>query len=132
MNAIEAGLYSALSGDSALVSALGGTAVYNRHAPQATGRPYVVFMHSGGGHENINPSDLQNHVYLVKAVTDASKQAGTIHDLVIDCLHGSTLTVSGYTNIYMAAEEEVQITEIGRDGAAIYHTGAYFRVRIDD
>jgi len=132
MNAIETGLYSALSGDTALTGELGSTAIYNRHAPQGTDRPYVIFFHAGGGHENINPSDLQNHLYMVKAVADGSKQAGTIDDLVIDVLHQGTLTVSGYTNIYMARENEVQVTEVARDGKPIYHCGGYYRVRIDD
>jgi hypothetical protein len=51
---------------------------------------------------------------------------------VIDALHNATLTVSGYTNFHTAAEEEVQLTETARDGSFIYHTGHYFRIRIDD
>lgn len=132
MNAIETGLYSTLTGGTALISELGATAIYSRHAPQGTARPYIIFMHAGGGHENINPSDLQNHLYLVKAVADGSKEAGTIDELVIDLLHGETLTVAGYTNIWMAREQEVQMTEPLRDGKVVYHCGGYYRIRIDD
>ena len=131
MNVIETGLYTALTGGTALISELGATAIYHRHTPQGTARPYVVYTHSGGGHENINPSDLQNHLYLVKAVADGSKEAGTIDDLVIDLLHGGTLTVAGYTNIWMAREQEVQMTETLRDGKVAYHCGGYYRIRID-
>ena len=132
MNEIEAGLYTILSGDTALVSELGGTAVYNRHAPQGVARPYVLYMHAGGGYENINPSDLQNHLDLVKAVAGGSEQAGTIHELVISALRGQTLTVSGYSNFWMAGENEVQMTETIRSGDVVYHTGSYVRIRIDD
>ena len=132
MNAIELGLYTALTAGTALISELGATAIYSRNAPQGTARPYIVFMHTGGGHENQNPSDLQNHVYLVKGVADASKQAGTIDELVIDILHGGTLTVAGYTNIWMRREQEVQMTEPLRDGKVVYHCGGYYRIRIDD
>ena len=133
MNVIEAGLYTKLGADTALISELGGeTAVYNRHAPQGVSRPYVVFFHAGGGHENLNPSDLQNHVYLVKGVSDGSKEAGTIDGLCKAALHKQTITVSGYTNFYTARENEVQTTEITREGVAVYHTGAYYRIRIDD
>lgn len=132
MNAIETGLYSALTAGTALIAELGATAIYNHHAPQGIARPYIVFMHTGGGHENINPSDLQNHLYLVKAVADGSKRAGTIDDLVIDLLHGGTLTVAGYTNIRTAREQEVQMTETIRDGKVVYHCGGYYRIRIDD
>jgi len=132
MNAIETGLYSKLANTSALTTALGGTAIYSRHAPQGTARPYVVFMHAGGGHENINPSNLQNHVYLVKAVSDGSKEAGTIDGHISTALHKQTLTVSGFTNFSTQRENEVQVTENTREGVAVYHTGAYYRIRIDD
>jgi len=132
MNAIETGLYSELAGSAALVTGLGGTAIYSRHAPQGTALPYVIFMHMGGGHENTNPSDLQNHVYLVKAVAEGSKEAGTLHNLVLSVLHNATLTVSGYTNFYTALEDEVQMTEVTREGEMVYHTGGMYRIRIDD
>lgn len=133
MNGIEAGLFSALVADTALIAELGGeTAVYNRHAPQGQALPYVVFFHAGGGHENQNPSDLQSHVYMVKGVAGESKKAGTIDALIVDCLNGSTLTVSGYTNIYMRCEDEVQATEVTGTGDVVYHCGHYVRVRIDD
>lgn len=129
-NAIEEGLFSALVGDTAVYAEVGSD-VYNRAAPQGTSKPYIVFFHAGGGHENINPSDMQNHVYLVKAVAATARQAGTIDDLVIDCLHGSALTVTGYTNFWLAREDEVQITETAPDGTLVYHTGGYYRIRID-
>jgi len=133
MNVIEAGLYSKLAADTALIAELSGeTAIYNRHAPQGVSRPYVVFFHAGGGHENLNPSDLQNHVYMVTGVADESKKAGTVDSLIVSCLHGATLTVSGYTNIYMRCEDEVQVTEPTPTGDVIYHCGHYVRVRIDD
>jgi len=131
MNAIETGLYSKLTGTAALTTALGGSYIYNRVAPQGQALPYVVFNHAGGGHENINPSDMQNHVYLVKVVASGSKAAGTINDLVIAALHNSTLTVTGYTNFWTALEEEVQLTETAPDGTHIFHTGGYYRIRID-
>ena len=131
MNAIETGLYSALSGDTALTGELGSTAIYNRHAPQGTDRPYVIFFHAGGGHENINPSDMQNHLYLAKAVTDTPLAAGTIDGLMTTALHKQILTVDGYTNFWTAREQEVQITETAANGTIIDHTGAYYRIRID-
>jgi Protein of unknown function (DUF3168) len=134
MNAIETSLYSKLTGTAALTTALGGAYIYNRVAPQGQAPPYVVFNHSGGGHENITKSDMQNHVYMVKVVTSGpqgSKLAGTINDLVIAALHNSTLTITGYTNFWTALEEEVQFTETAPDGTYIFHTGGYYRIRID-
>ena len=132
MNALETGLFNALTGNVPLITALGSAAVYNQHAPQTTARPYVVFNHTGGGHENVTPSDTQNHLYLVKVVADGLKQAGTIDDLVTTALHQATLTVAGYTNFYTARETEIGFTETLADGSAVYHRGAMYRIRIDD
>jgi len=135
MNVIEAGLYTALAADTALIAELGSTAIYSRHAPQGAAMPFVIFNHAGGGHENLTPSDTQSHVYLVKAVASeaqGAKKAGTIDALIIGALHKQALTVTGYTNFYMAAEEEVQLTETSGEGGFIYHTGHYYRIRIDD
>ena len=132
MNAIEAGVYTVLAGANALTEALGGSYIYNSVAPQGQAMPYVIFSHQGGGHEAINPSGLQNHVYLVKAVDDEPKSAGTIQDHIVTALNGVALTVSDYTAFYCRAEVEVQYTEVAQDGTVIYHRGHIYRIRIDD
>ena len=133
MNAIETGLYAALN-VSAITTKLGGSYIYDPVAPQGQARPYIIFMHTGGGHENLNPSDLQNHVYLVKGVADTKKLAGEVHDLILAALHKQTLTVAAgaYINFWTAAEEEIRMTEVLDDGKTVFHTGAYYRIRIDD
>lgn len=130
MNAIETGLYTALN-VSAITTKLGGSYIYDPVAPPGQSRPYIIFTHTGGGHENINPSDLRNHVYLVKGVADGKKVAGEVHDLILAALHNQTVTVSGYTNFWTAAEEEVRMVEVLDDGTMVYHCGAYYRIRID-
>lgn len=132
MNAIETGLYTALN-VSAITTKLGGSYIYDPVAPPGQARPYIIFTHAGGGHENINPSDLQNHVYLVKGVADTKKLAGEVHDLILAALHKQTLTVAAgaYTNFWMAAEEEVRMVEVLDDGTTVFHCGSYYRVRID-
>lgn len=131
MNVVEAGLYTKLTGNSNLTTELGGSYVYNPDAPQGQARPYVIAVHSGGGHLNITPSDIQHHRYLVKAVADEPKRAGTIDGLIVSALHQQTLTVAGYTNYATWAEDEVQYTEVARDDTIIYHRGHYYRIRID-
>lgn len=130
MNAIETGLYAALN-VSAITTKLGGSYIYDPVAPPGQSRPYIIFTHTGGGHENINPSDLENHVYLVKGVASGKKVAGEIHDLILAALHNQTVIVSGYTNFWTAAEEEVRMVEVLDDGTTVFHCGAYYRVRID-
>lgn len=133
MNALETGIYDELAGDTALTAELGGTYVYNQAAEQGRARPYVVFAHAGGGHENISPSELIDAIYLIKGVADSLTQAGDVDDLVKAALHEATLTVSGgYTNFHTQREDAVRFQEVLRDGEVIYHAGAYYRFRLDD
>jgi len=135
MNEIEAGLYGALSADTAIIDALSGsTAIYNQLAPQTASPPYIVFGPGFGGKENNTPGDLRNYVYPIKAVTtgeQGSKAAGTLAALILTCLHGATLTVDGFTNFRTQAEGQIQFMEMSRDGKPIFHSGYDIRIRID-
>jgi len=133
MNVVEIGLYNALSGYSALTTALGSaTAIWNGVAEQGTTLPYVVCAYAGGGLENINPSELHNLVYMVQALADDTTEASTLQGHIKGALHLQTLTVTGYTNIYTACEGEINYVETTREGALIHHRGYYVRIRIDN
>lgn len=134
MHIVDVGLYTKLSGDTALVALLsGGTPIFKYNAPPDTDRPYVVYFPTGGpGLENITPSELGNFVYAVKAVADTNLEAGQIDAAIKTCLHKKNLTVSGYTNYDTRREEEVDYVEDAPNGNPIYHHGAYYRIRIDD
>ena len=130
MNALETGLYTLLTGNSALTTALGGSYIYNQTAPQGQARPYLVYSKTGGGDRNWSPRRYKNYVYLVKVIADGLKQAGTIMALVDAVLHGGTITVTGYTNYRSERETDVAYTETLQDGNQCYHNGAYFRIRL--
>jgi len=132
MNALEVGLYDALN-VAAITAKLGGAYIYNQIAAQDQARPYVVFTQAGGGHENINPSELINLVYLVKGISDTSaRHAGEIDDLIKAALHEQTLLVEGYTNFHTQREEGFRFAEVLPDGTTAYHAGGYYRIRLDD
>lgn len=133
MNVIEAGLYTRLTGYSALTSVLSTTtAIYNAVAAPAAALSYVIFQHTGGGFENITPSELVNTLYIVKGLADDPTEAGTIQGHIKGALHGVTLTVSGYTNFYTRCETEINYTEQMGDGSIVYHRGYTVRIRLDD
>jgi len=133
MKLVDTGIYSKLSADATLVALLSaGTPIYQMQAPPDTARPYIIYFHAGGGNENITPSDLRSLVYAVKGVSDTLVAAGNIDARIEDVLHNQSITVTGYTNIWLAREDEVQLVEIAPDGNPIYHYGAYYRIRIDD
>ena len=132
MRVVDAGLYSKLTGDTALVALLSaGTPVYQLQAPPGTDRPYVTFFHAGGGPDNVTPSDLRSMVYAVKGVANTLNAAANIDARIDTLLHNQSITVAGYTNIWLAREDEVQTAEAAPDGNPIYHYGAYYRIRID-
>lgn len=130
MNEILTGIYSKLSGGTALVSALGGTAIYHMQAPEGAALPYVVYSHAGGGDENLTPSRLINVVYNVRAYADDAKEAWTVMGLVDSLLHGGTVTVTGYTNFWCARENFWELTD-NTGAETIYAAGAYYRIRLD-
>ena len=130
MNALIQGIYSKLAGGTALVSALGGTAIYHQQAPEQTAAPYVVFSIAGGGDENITPSRLMNIVTNVRVYADTAKQAWTVMDLVDPLLHGGSVTVTGYTCFWSARENMWELTD-NTGAQPLYAAGAYYRIRLD-
>lgn len=134
MKLVETALYSLLTGDAALTALLSSaTAVYNRRAPQSATLPYVVFFHSGGGPENIYPGSLESVSYMIKAVAETVSEAATIDDAIKAAVHAqeSSLSVTGYSTLWLRRTNEVQMVEDGDEGDEIWHYGAYYKLRID-
>ena len=131
MNAVETGLFSALSTNAAILAKLGGAKIYNHIIPQGVSLPAIRFFHSGGGEENLTPTRSLNVVYAVVGVSQASmKGAGEIADLIDTCLHDQTLTIAGWANQFWTAREGlIRYHELGKGGEDYWHAGAYYRVR---
>ena len=131
-NIIAAALYGKLSASTALVGALGGTAIYNTLAPDSATYPRVVFRSLAGGPANINPSDMRELIYSVTTYALDKGQAGTIDAIISPLLHRLALTVSGYTNYWTARETEINNVELPPNGAPVFAVGAQYRIRIDN
>lgn len=130
MNSVATGLYGALAAGTALISTLGGTAIYNGIAPRDAALPYVVFSLASGLEENLTPTESQRLVYLVKGVATTLLQAGTIADQVYALLHNQTLTVGGATNFWTGRESIIAYTEVEPTGATVGHAGGEYLIRI--
>ena len=132
MNALEQGLYSKLSGTSALTTLLANaTSVYNQIVPKGKAYPLVIFNLQGGGDENDTPKRRKNYVYLAKAVSAVSmKQAGLIDAQIDAALHEATLTVTGWTNFWCMRTTDIRYTETTAEGANYFHSGGLYRIRI--
>ncbi len=133
MNVIDTSLRATLCGGTALTSMLAGTAsVYHIRAPDGASFPYVLFDVQGGGPENVNPSDLGNYVYYVRAYTlTGATNASLIHNQVRALLDKAELTVTGYTNIWTRLETELEIVDETPDRKPVYSAGGLYRIRID-
>lgn len=130
-NALNAAIYSRLSGGTALINLLGGTAIYYDLAPEKASLPFVVFSHQGGGPENTNPSDMRSQLVFVRAYSRISTQAGSIDAACSTLLHGKALSVSGYTNYWTVRETDITLYESPPDGNHVYCCGALYRVNLD-
>ena len=130
INALNAALYSKLTGGTALVSALGGTCIYHGIAPEGAALPYMVWSYAAGGHENMTPRESVNAVIYVRAYATTAKQAATIDGLAAELME-TKLTVTGWNNFWLAREESIVLPETDSAGKTTWSCGAYYRVRLD-
>jgi len=131
VEALETGIYSLLSGDASLITELGGTAIYNKRAPQSPPEKYVIFQWQGGGDENETPNRTRNVVYAVFGVAATQADAAGIDSAIDAALHQSSVSVSGWTNFWTAREEDVNLAQEDAGGVTKYQVGGLYRIRID-
>jgi len=130
-NALNAGIWSKLSGGTALITALGGTAIYPGQAPDDINPPYVVWSYQFGGPDNMTPRESTQQVIYIRAYANTEAQAGTIDALISDLLHKGTITASGWNSFWVARETEFAFPEVDEAKVITWTAGAYYRVRMD-
>lgn len=132
LNLLNTGIYSKLSGGTALTSLLSSsTAIYYQQAPDGASLPYVVFSHQAGGPENITSSDLRNQIVYVRGVARTPTLVNSIDAAISDLLHRQALTIAGYTNFWTARESEINLVENEPNTGRVYIAGALYRIRVD-
>ena len=129
-NALNTGILSTLSGGTALIGALGGTAIYYQQAPDGAALPYVVWNYQGGGDENITQSRMKNLLVYVRGYAASPALAGTIDAYCDALLHNKTISVTGWSNFWTAREEDISLVENLPDNTRIYSEGGIYRIRL--
>lgn len=129
--ALETAIYNKLAGQASLITALGGTAIYNQQAPQSPGSKYVVFQWQGGGDLNESPTRMRELLYTVQGIATTRAAAGTIDGAIDDALHKQTLTVTGWSNILCQRQTDISYIEQDAAGGSYYHRGGIYRIIID-
>lgn len=128
---LEAAIYTKLTGQASLITALGGTLIYNQIAPQPAAAKYCVFQWQGGGDANESPTRMREVLYTVRGVATTKAAAGSIDAAIDDALHKQTLTVTGWTNILCMRETDINFVEQDAGGVNRFHAGAIYRIIID-
>ena len=133
MNELNAALYTKLQGTSGVTGVLSGTtAIYSMQAPDNAALPYVVFNTQGGGDENDTAHRTKNLVIFVRAYSKVSEaQSGSIDSAVDAALHLSSLSVSGWSNFWLAREEDLETVENPPTGTQVFMNGGLYRCFMD-
>jgi hypothetical protein len=135
-NALQAGIYSRLTGYSALTTALGGAKIYD-HVPQNTAFPYVMIGDDTGIELDTKTSTgweltLTIHAWDYAAAGRKSVKALLAH--IYDALHRqeASITVTGFTLVMMNYEFHETFQESANEGASdrYYHGVMRFRAII--
>jgi hypothetical protein len=129
--ALETALYNKLVATAALVTELGGTYIYNKQAPQNPNDNYVVFSQQAGGDVNDTPIRERNILYTVMGIALTQEKAGAIDTDIDTTLHLAELTISGWSNLWLARETDINISQIDSGGVTRYHVGGIYRVVMD-
>lgn len=131
ITALETALYNELTGAADLITELGGTFIYNQEAPQSPGDKYVVFQQQGGGDVNDTPIRERSVLYSVFGVGLTQEAAAAIDSDIDAALHLAELTITGWSNLWLARETDVNFTELDSGGVTRYRAGAIYRVIMD-
>ena len=128
--AMGTAIYGQLAAGTALISALGGTAIYADQAPDGAALPYVVFSHQGDGPDTSSGSTLREGVWFARAYAATKAAAASLDGLIDARLHTQSLNVSGWTNIWLVRELDHALVENPPNGEKIYMCGGTYRITI--
>jgi hypothetical protein len=129
--AMGTALYSRLAGGTALIAALGGTAIYQDQAPDGASPPYVVYSHQAGNAETFAPGDRRNDLWFVRGYAATRPAANIIDGHASDLLQAG-LSVTGWSNFWLARETQLALVENLPNGERRYMAGAFYRVRLGE
>lgn len=133
LNALNTAIYSTLTGGTALTALLnsGTASIFYQQASDHATLPYVVWSHPAGGPTNDYPHDSRSQLVFIRGYSTTPALAGTIDAQISALLHRGTLSVSGYTNWWLARETDLTLIENAPDGTKVYMAGAYYRINLD-
>jgi len=127
LSALNTAIYSRLGG----TATSAGTAVFFLQAPDNFPLPYVVWDYTADRDENETPNRTKNDVLFIRAYAASQSAAGSIDAQIDTLLHHKPLTVSGYSNFWLAREDGYSLPEVDASGRKTFMVGAEYRIRLD-
>lgn len=132
MNVLDAALYTRLQGTAVTSLLSGTTAIYKNQAPEGASLPYIIFNKQSGGPWNLDANRVDDLLYYIRAYSgNSAAQAGSIDAQIDAALHLAPLTVSGWTNIWIARESNIELVSTEPSGRLIHSAGALYRIIVD-
>ena len=134
MNALDAGIYSRLN-TSAITDLLaaGSASLFHLQAKENTSYPYLVWSIQGGGDVNLEPHRVKNLLVFIRAYSvNSAAQAGSIDAQIDIALHLQPLTVSGWTNLWLAREQDLETVENEPNSRQVWMAGGFYRMVLED
>lgn len=125
---LDAALYSKLA-NTAAITALVSTRIYNLQAETGAAYPYIVFNLASGLPDNSTAHQDMNSVYRIAAVAATPELAYPIIAAVHDALHMQPIAISGGWTNFWIAQEGLNILVENLEGTQIYRVVAEFRIR---
>lgn len=130
MNELDAAIYTRLSTTSGVTSLLATpTSIYHLQAVEGAAYPYIVFSTQGGGDLNLSKHRLKSILVFVRAYSKSSAmQSGAIDSAIDAALHNAPLTISGWSNLWLAREQDLELVETQPNNIRIWMNGGLYRV----
>lgn len=133
MNELDAAIYTRLQSAGSITSLLAGTtAIYHLQAPKGQDYAYIVFSSQSEITENRTQHVTDNDIIFIRAYSaESAAEAGSIDARIRTAVHLVPLTVTGWSNYWLAREQALETVENDPSGRAIYMRGANYRIRLE-
>lgn len=124
-------IYQKLNGASAVTTLLSAaTAIYSQQAPIGAVKPYIVFIHAGGGDDNLTPTDSGDLTYYIKAVSNNLITSEAIAGAIRTTLHEEDLPMDAPWTVYRCQAGAIINMVENVDATQNYHVGNAYRIRV--
>lgn len=102
---LQKAVFTALSGDAALIAALGGARIHD-HAPAHVPFPYITFGRSASSDWSTASEDGAEHFFTIHVWSKekGKTQAAAIMEMVRALLHDAALTLPGHVLVNLRQE----------------------------